>query len=54
MFPAGMGGKMGREVPVSAGSSQREDLCVSPSQSTSAQEAQIQHYEDRGSPLAYL
>ena len=54
MFPAGMGGKMGREGPMSAGSSQREDLCVSPGQSTSSQEAQIQHYEDRGSPLAYL
>ena len=54
MFPAGMGGKMGREVPVSAGSSQREDVCVSPGQSASAQEAQIQDYEGRVSPLACL
>ena len=54
MFPAGMGGKMGHGVPMSAGPSQREDLCVSPGQSTSSQEAQIQDYEGSGSPLAYL
>ena len=54
MFPAGMGGKMGWEIPVSAGSSQHEGLCVFPRQSTSSQEAYIQDYEGRGSPLAYL
>lgn len=54
MFPAGVDGKMGCEVPMSAGSSRREDLCVPPGQSASSQEAQIQDYEGRGSPLAYL
>ena len=54
MCAAGVREKMGCEDPMSAGSSQLEDLCVSPGQSTSSQEAQIQDYEGRGSPLAYL
>ena len=57
MFLAHVGGKMGCDVPTSAGPSQHEDLCISPASklpTPSSQEAQIQDYEGRGSPLAYL